>query len=52
MQNVFDAGALAVHQTMYQAWVLPELFPEAPQPRLSNWDPEDLAAYCGGVYAK
>lgn len=49
--NAFDIGVLSVHSDMYQAWVFPELFPEEPQPALQNWHPEDLAAYCGGVYA-
>ncbi len=48
--NIFDIGALEVRGEMYEAWVMPELHPDEPQPVLSNWHPEDLAAYCGGTY--
>lgn len=48
--NIFDLGAVEEHSEMYQAWVMPELFPNAPQPVLSNWDPEDLSSYCGGQF--
>lgn len=50
--NIFDIDAVSVCGTMYQAWVMPELFPEERQPVLTNWDPEDLVAYCGGGFAK
>ena len=60
--SVFEAGVLAVHTEMYQSWALGEPMPEQndagrkkplpPQPRLSNWHPEDLVAYCGGEYAQ
>lgn len=50
--NIFDIGAVSVVQEMYQAWVMPELFPDERQPVLANWHPEDLAAYCGGQYAE
>lgn len=52
MISVFDIGALAVHGDMYKAWVAPDAFPGQPQPRLSNWNEEDLTAYCGGQYMK
>lgn len=48
--NIFDIGAVSVQADMYQGWVMSDLFPEEPQPVLKNWHPEDLAAYCGGVY--
>lgn len=35
---------------MYRSWVIPELNPYMPQPRLENWSAEDLEAYCG-IYA-
>ena len=50
--NIFDIGAVSVEQEMYQAWVMPELFPDQRQPVLKNWHPEDLAATCGGEYTK
>jgi hypothetical protein len=50
--NVFDIGVLSTNSDMYQAWVFPELFPEERPPALQNWHPEDLAAFCGGVYTE
>lgn len=50
MYSIFDAGVVQVNGSMYQAWAVPDLFPDEPQPVLSNWHPEDLAAFCGGVY--
>lgn len=34
---------------MYRSWVFPGLYPNEPQPVLSNWHPEDIAAYCGRI---
>lgn len=48
--NIFDIGAVDQHNEMYEAWVFPELHVNQPQPVLSNWHPEDLAAYCGGMF--
>jgi hypothetical protein len=50
--NIFDIGSVSAQQEMYQAWTMPELFPDERQPVLRNWHPEDLAAYCGGQYTK
>lgn len=53
MNNLFDSTFNGIeHSEMYRAWVIPELFPDQPQPALSNWPAEDLAAYCGGNYIK
>lgn len=51
MLNIFDPGAVNSHAAMYQAWVVPDAFPEERQPVVRNWHPEDLVAYCGGSYA-
>jgi hypothetical protein len=50
--NIFDIGTLSVQSEMYEAWVFPDLHPDERQPVLKNWHPEDLAAYCGGVYTE
>lgn len=51
MYSIFDSPTpVGVHGQMYQAWAAPDLFPDEPQPALSNWHPEDLAAYCGGEF--
>lgn len=52
--SVFEAGVLEVRTDMYRAWTAQddELYPDERQPVLSNWDPEDLIAFCGGAYAK
>lgn len=53
MDSVLDHSSLGLERRdMYRAWVLPDEFPNEKQPRLENWHPEDLVAYCGGVYAK
>lgn len=49
--SIFDIGAVDQHQQMYKAWAAPDIYPNEPQPVLSNWHPEDLVAYCGGEYA-
>ncbi|WP_228798435.1 hypothetical protein [Nocardia cyriacigeorgica] len=46
--NVFDPEFSGLE--MYRAWVMPELYPNQPQPRLENWSKEDLEMYCG-VYS-
>lgn len=48
--SVFDAGVLDRQVSMYQGWAAPDVVKDQPQPRLSNWHPEDLAAYCGGEF--
>jgi hypothetical protein len=51
--NIFDGSFNGAGRSeMYRSWVTPELFPGQPQPRLENWSPDDLVAYCGGEYAK
>lgn len=50
--NIFDIGAVGVRHDMYKAWVVPDLYPNEPQPVLKNWHPEDLAAFCGGEYTQ
>lgn len=52
MNSVWDPGVVEVHSEMYKAWAAPDLFPDQPQPVLSNWHPEDLIATVGGEYAK
>ena len=48
MDSVFSASfSQSTRSEMYQAWVVPELFPDERQPVLSNWLSEDLWAYCG-----
>ena len=50
--NIFDlmfSGMAGID--MYRGWV--ESPKDNPRPaRLENWNPEDLAAYCGGVFVK
>lgn len=45
MNNIFDG--LFSGFDMYRAWVIPELYPHEPQPRLENWSKDDLEMYCG-----
>lgn len=53
MHSIFDSPTpVGVHGQMYQAWAAPDLFPDEPQPVLSNWHPEDLAAFVGGTYTQ
>lgn len=52
MYSIFDAGITEAHTEMYQAWAAPDLKPGQPQPRVSNWHPEDRIVYCGGDFAK
>ncbi|MBM4592646.1 hypothetical protein GS454_04660 [Rhodococcus hoagii] len=53
MNTIFDSTFSGMPGAeMYRAWTIPDLFPEQPQPVLSNWDPADLEMYCGGIYAK
>lgn len=36
---------------LYRSYVIPELYPshqKAPQPRLENWDPEEIAIWIHG----
>ncbi len=37
---------------MYRAEVFPELFPNEPRMRISNWCQDDLEMYVGGEYAR
>lgn len=50
--NIFEDDLQGIVGDMYRAWVMPEMFPGYPQPRLENWNREDLAAYCGGEFMK
>jgi len=43
--NIFDPEFSGLE--MYRAWVMPEMYPNQPQPRLENWSKEDLEMYCG-----
>lgn len=52
MYNVFDHGVLGERASLYQAQVVPALFPEERPMRVDNWNPEDLEAYCGGEYVR
>lgn len=52
MKTIFDPGAVADHAAMYQAQIVPELFPRERRMMVEQWHPEDQEAYCGGVYVK
>lgn len=46
MTSIFDLA-----DDRYIAWLVPDLFPKHPQPRLQNWSEDDLARFCGGDFA-
>lgn len=49
--NIFDGEFSSVTRVdMYRAQITPELYPDERPMMLGNWDPEDLAAFCGGKY--
>lgn len=45
--NILDSIFWHVHP-QYRRWTFGD--PKSRPPVLSNWHPEDLAAYCGGQY--
>ena len=48
MSTLFDPDfSQSPRNEMYRAHVFPDLYPDEPQPVLSNWSDEDLEAYCG-----
>jgi hypothetical protein len=51
MHSIFDADVVDVHGDMYRSWAAPDLYPDEPQPVVTNWHPEDQVAYCGGAFA-
>jgi len=48
VDSVFSSGfSSSPRSEMYQAWVFPDIHPNERQPVLSNWDEEDMWAFCG-----
>jgi hypothetical protein len=49
--NIFDGCFAGMGgREMYLAWVMPDLFPHQPQPRVESW-PEDELEYGCGIYS-
>lgn len=51
--SVFDAAFNGMPRSeMYRAQSFPELFPHEKPMLIENWDPQDRAIYCGGIYTR
>ena len=48
MNSIFDDTFRGMGgREMYMAWVMPDLFPHQPKPRLENWSEQELEYDCG-----